>query len=118
MILHAGYEGISIYLLDAAEDSEWYEPLEDGTVLYRYEYQNGGYAADVYDIYKLMPGGRMTRQESYQHLTTDLSSLSGLYDPDTDTLVQADRYFVQENFANQSEWQNAIDKIADKQMMK
>ena len=117
IILHAGYEGICLYLLDTDQDTEWYEPLTDGSVLYRYEYENDGYAADVYDVYKLMPGGGMSRSESYQHLTADLTSLSG-YDPETDTLVKADSYYVDADFAGQSDWLNGIDNIIDKQIIK
>ena len=113
ILLHAASQGIWLYLFDEMEDGEVYEPLSDGTVLCHYPYVTEGYGNDCYTVYQYAEGGNRTQLSSMQHLTFKLDHI----DPQTDTLVKADTYYLDEEFVGESEWQAALDAVLPKRVL-
>lgn len=116
MILHADWDGVSLYQTDFSDGKEWYEPLEDGTILYQYEFVLGGYGNRFYEIYRFEPGGKRVLVDSYQHVTAQLDEIA--YDADIDTLIKKDRYYAGEEFTKEADWIEQVEAVLQKRVWK
>ncbi|NLL78619.1 MAG: DUF5050 domain-containing protein [Clostridiales bacterium] len=114
ILLNADSYGITCYLFDVSEPEEWYEPLSNDTVLYRHDFEADGYGNEVYNVYRFRNGGNTELLESCQHITTDMSL--PLINPETDTLMESDFYYVSEKFTDGKDWQNDVDQILEKRV--
>lgn len=114
MILHADWDGISLYQTDFSNDKEWYEPLEDGTVLYQYSYELGGYGSQFYEVYGFETGGKRVLLDSYQHVTAALDEIA--YDAKIDTLIKKDQYYAGEEFTKEADWTKQVDTVLEKRV--
>ena len=115
VILHADWDGISLYQTDYSTPSEWYEPLEDGTILYRYVYELGGYGSQFYEVYRFEPGGKRVLVSSYQHVTAALQEIA--YDAQTDSQIQQDQYYAGEAFTDKADWTKQVEAVLKKRVM-
>lgn len=116
MILHADWDGVSLYQTDFVDGKEWYEPLEDGTILYQYEFVLGGYGNHFYEVYRFEPGGRRVLVDSYQHMTAQLDEIA--YDAKIDTLIKKDQYYAGEEFTKEADWTGQVDAVLQKRVWK
>lgn len=114
IVLHAEKNGVRLYLFDTEDETEWYEPLTDGTVLYRQEYENAGYHNSIYDIYGMGAEGTWERIDSWQHFYNDLERID--YDASTDSLLKQESYFAGEEFTDAVKWQKGLDSILAKRV--
>lgn len=110
LLFHAVPGGVVLWLADLENEADWYEPLRDGSLLYRYEYGSGGYGADVYDVYAVQSGGALERQSSCQHLTADTDALEG-YDPERDTQLLPDSYYVGDAFSSREAFLSETERL-------
>lgn len=116
IILHADWDGVSLYQTDFANAEEWYEPLDDQTVLYQYEYKLGGYGSRFYEIYRFEPGGKKVLVDSYQCVTAQLDQIE--YDAGTDTQIQKEQYYAGEEFIKKADWEKLVDAALEKRVWK
>lgn len=108
-IFHASADGIYCWLAYPADEEAYVQPLTDGSLLYRTTYRMEGVVQESYDIYRIQTGGKAARVNTLQHLQLDTDALQ--LDGQTESHIQENTYFVQDTFAEEQEWEQAVQEM-------